>query len=144
VTTSWRGYLLDNAGWKLAALLLASLIWLTIRKAHDDPSANLAGGESRLLGPIPITVLTAAADTRTYRVRPAQTTVALRGHPEDLRALQPGVLEAYVSLLDTQDSRRVRRRVQLHLPPGLMAERIDPAEVEVEVEELRAAPAPPP
>ena len=93
---SLRHFLSHNRWQKSFALLLATLIWFTVRQGVDRNS----GPAYRTFAGVPIRVLTLASDLDQFRVSPAEVTVMLRGKPDALAQLSTRSVEAYVNLAD--------------------------------------------
>ena len=93
---SLRHFLTHHRWQKIFALLLATLIWFTVRQGVDRNS----GPAFRTFSPVPIRVLTLASDLDQFRVSPSEVTVILRGKPDVLSMLSTRSIEAYVNLSD--------------------------------------------
>jgi len=93
---SLRHFLSHNRWQKFFALLLATLIWFTVRQGVDRG----LGPAYRTVSNVPIRVLTLASDLDQFRVAPAEVTVILRGKPDTLAQHSPRTIEAYVNLAD--------------------------------------------
>ena len=93
---SLHHFLVHNRWQKLFALLLATLIWFTVRQGVDRNS----GPAYRTFTGVPIRVLTLASDLDQFRVTPAEVTVILRGKPDTLAQHSTRSVEAYVNLAD--------------------------------------------
>lgn len=93
---SLRHFLSHNRWQKLFALLLATLVWFTVRQGVDRNS----GPAYRTFVGVPIRVLTLASDLDQFRVAPSEVTVMLRGKPDSLAQLTTRSVEAYVNLAD--------------------------------------------
>lgn len=118
--------LTHNAGWKLVALLVASLIWITLNpgapRRPDAPS-------SRRFPQMPVAILTAAAGGSAFRVEPATVDVTLHGDEESLAHVRPADIQVYVNLTTMADIREPRRRVQAIAPTGMTVVEMSPPEV---------------
>lgn len=130
---SWPDILRRNLGWKLLSLLLATLVWFTVRTgSHSGFRPSDLATRQVKLDNLPITVLTTASDTTGFMVTPRAISVEVRGDPATVDRLQPGDIAVYVNLVDVAEARSLRKRVQVHVPPELKLVRIDPEFVEVE------------
>jgi len=130
----WRDLILNNLGWKLLALVLATLIWATY---SSDLMDRLRPGSLRRFSAVPVTVLTTAAGGRSYQVTPEKIEVVLRGPASLLAALQPGEVRAYVDLTGVRDTEGLRLKIEVNAPPGFTVARVVPADAYVEVASLK-------
>ncbi len=126
----WRDLLLNNLGWKLLSLILATLIWATY---SSDLMDRLRPGSLRRFSSVPVTVLTTAAGGRSYQVTPEKIEIVLRGPANLLEALQPSEVRAYVDLTGVRDTEGLRQKIEVNAPPGFSVARIVPADAYVEV-----------
>jgi hypothetical protein len=129
-----RDLILNNLGWKLLALVLATLIWATY---SSDLMDRLRPGSLRRFSAVPVTVLTTAAGGRSYQVTPEKIEVVLRGPASLLAALQPGEVRAYVDLTGVRDTEGLRLKIEVNAPPGFTVARVVPPDAYVEVASLK-------
>ncbi|MHB8520400.1 MAG: CdaR family protein [Limisphaerales bacterium] len=118
---------------KLVSLVLAALIWFTIRSGIEP--SNLV---TRQFQHIPITVMTMAADARAFKVDPNDVEVTVSGELNRLQTLGPQDIVVFVNLTDIQRTRGLVKKIEVHIPTGLSLVQVYPATVRVEP----AAPAP--
>jgi YbbR domain-containing protein len=123
----WRDYLLNRFGLKLFSVLLAALIWYTIRSSIGP--FNLTRREYRH---VPITVMTTAAETRAFRVDPSEVKVTLSGELNRLQGLKDGDIVAFVNLTDIQRTAGLVKPIEVHTPAGISVVSVDPPDVRVE------------
>ncbi len=133
-----REYLPNNFGWKLLSVVLAILIWFAIRFGIH-PEAGGTGVDTatamrttRDFEGLPITVLRAASDLRSFTVDPSEVNVKVTGEPNVLTNLKASDIEVYVNLVSIKDAPAMRKRIQVSTPPGVIATRIIPGDVFVE------------
>ena len=125
-----RALITHNFGWKVVSLALAILIWAAVRSGLQD---DLGPAGVRVFPHLPITVMTAAADERAYRVEPETADVALRAPPQVLRELRSSDLEVYVNLTAGVDGHGAHKRIQVYAPAGVTVKHVNPPDVSVEV-----------
>lgn len=124
---SWRHFLTHNRWQKFFALLLATLIWLTVRQGVD----RNAGPAYRTFTGVPIRVLTLASDLDQFRVAPAEVTVILRGKPDTLAQHSNRSVEAYVNLADAPAG--TGRQASVHVnAEGAEVVSVSPRDVSIE------------
>jgi YbbR domain-containing protein len=132
-----RDYITNNFWWKLLSLLLAALTWLTIKTAFERDQTlqeTPVITESRRNFPaIPITLLTAAGNTKVYRVDPTSVSVELGGTLVGLSKLQERDIHVYVDVSDAGDEKRFRRSIQIRVPDGLEVSRLIPVRASIEL-----------
>lgn len=125
----WRDLILNNAGWKVLSLILATLIWATY---SSDLMERLRPGGLRRFSGVPVTVLTTAADRRSYRVTPDKVEILLRGAANLLEVVQTGDMQAYVDLTSVRDTEGLRQKIAVNPPPGFSVARVIPSDAWVE------------
>lgn len=124
---SLHHFLAYNRWQKLFALLLATLIWFTVRQGVD----RNPGPAYRTFTGVPIRVLTLASDLDQFRVTPAEVTVILRGKPDALAQHSTRSVEAYVNLADRAGSPGSKVGVHVHAE-GAEVVSISPRDVAIE------------
>lgn len=134
---AWPRLITHNLGWKLASLCFATLVWFTI---HYGVQNRFKPGARRTFSNVPITVMTTANETRTFRVEPDAVQLVVRGEGTFLRDLRPSDVTAFVDLTGVTEAKALRKRIQVHTPPGVALVWVAPREVAVE--SLPLAPAP--
>ena len=129
-----REFIRRNFWQKLWSLVLATRIWLTVR--FGDPgfgfSQFFGGDVTRSFQGVPVSVLTEAADTGRFRASPSAVDVVVRGPRSRLRDLRGRDIDAYVNLLDPQESQLSRARVRVRVPDGLRIDSLSPSNVLIE------------
>lgn len=125
---------------KLVSLALAVMIWSAVAARGPADDRNGAGlfstvinRESKTLTAVPITVLTAAEDSRGYLVTPAVVNVTISGETDAVRGVLIDEVEAYVNLTDLVDASGLRKQIRVRIPGGIRLEKMDPPTVEVTI-----------
>ena len=129
---SVRERILNNFGWKVMSLLAATLTWLTIHSAKG-PAGNTVLPAGRITLTLPVSIATAAGETRSFRITPGMVTVTLGGDPELVGQLKTGDVDAFVNLTDAVSAGRLHKTVRVRPPAGLNIIRIEPGDVDVEI-----------
>ena len=136
-----RSLITHNPWQKFFSLLLAGLIWFTVRYGIGQDSRNdESNGNLRTFKGLPITVLMTASDLGRYQVAPASVTVTLKGDPVPLDRLQSSELEVYVNLIDHSPV-HMTRRIHVNVPPGVQIADLQPREVLIERQGIAPGPA---
>lgn len=148
-----REFLLNNFLWKLTALMLAVIVWLSMQSGtptSQPPSIatriNPASAIStRDIVSHPITIRKPAADSREFRLDPLQVSLTLSGDLEKLKALQGRDVEASVDLsLVRTGSSPTNLAVKVSLPgTGITLDKVQPETIRVEITK-EATPISPP
>ena len=125
-----------DLGWKFFSLLLAVVIYFTVRTISvDSPNGvnPLGDWQARTLTNQPVFVVASAADVREYRVQPEQVNVEISARPEVLAALQEKDIHVTVDLTEVESARNLRQRVEVSAPPGVTVLRVTPNDVSIVV-----------
>ncbi|HYV27687.1 MAG TPA: CdaR family protein [Candidatus Eisenbacteria bacterium] len=121
---------------KMFSLALATLIWFTvkfaIRNEMNVARTALAPTTQRVFEKLPITVMTAAGESRGFKVEPESVKVVVSGEAVALQILKERDIEVYVNLTDVQDAKGLRKRIEVYTPPGVGLVRVVPPDVSVE------------
>ena len=130
-----RDWFIKDLGWKLFSIVLAVAIWLTVYKIRSESEIpGAAGGQGTLtFGNVPVLIVSAAADVRDFRVKPAVVAVTVSGSPDDIARLQVSQVRAFVDLTDIEAAHKLQRRVDVSMPSGLTLVSVEPSEVDVVV-----------
>jgi YbbR domain-containing protein len=129
--------LVHNLAWKIAAIFLATLVWIVVR---GGAQTRLKPSAQRPFAQQPVAVMTAADDSRRFRVDPEVVAVRVAGPREEVRQLQPEEVRAFVDLTAVSEARQTHKRVQAFVPAGFTVTSIAPSEVSVQ--ELLPPPSP--
>lgn len=87
-----RSYFLDHLWLKLFSLILATLLWLTIRSNLDQDTREV----TRRFDNVAVALLSDTAERRTFALDPAQVSVTVKGPKAVIDGL--GDIHAYVEL----------------------------------------------
>lgn len=128
-----RDYIFDKFGWKVTSLVIALLIWMAIDSNNPELRRTRNTVVSLLPLRLPVTILKAATDDRSYRVSPGTVEVILGGNAGLLEKIQESDVEVFVNLKDVVEARRLRRKVQVYPPSDVSVVRVTPSELSVEV-----------
>jgi YbbR domain-containing protein len=128
-----RDYVLDKFGWKVTSLVIALLIWMAIDSNNPDLRRARNTVVSLLPLRLPITIMKAATDDRSYRVSPGTVEVILGGNAGRLEKIRESDVEVFVNLKDVLETKRLRRKVQVYPPSDVSVVRVTPSDVSVEV-----------
>lgn len=124
-----------ESGWKILSVALAVAIWLTVHhtiKADAWKRASpMDGLTTRTFQTVPVLVVSAAADVREFKVKPAAIQVTVSGKAEAFTALDATQIRVFVDLTGIKGARGLRKHVDVSTPPGLALVSAEPAEVEV-------------
>lgn len=131
---AFHDLIIKNFWQKLVALLLASLIWFTIYSVQHDVQFGRfsAHQQIRTFYRHPITVMKTAADTYGYRVMPSEVDVTLKGPAELINSLTEKDIEVYINLTDVVDAERLKKKVLVFPPEGVVVVEIKPQFVIIE------------
>ena len=120
--------------WKLASLLIATVIWGAVdnvTRSRTAPVANpLSPRVERTFTRLPVLVVSSAADVRECKVQPEYVSVTIRGAAEIMAQVTEREIEVRVDLADIESARNLRKRVIVSTPPGVTFLSVEPAEVE--------------
>ena|SRR5947207_2125279 len=116
---------------KLFSFVLAVLIWFTVHFASQKDISPLGpAAQERRFPNLPVMVMFAAEDVRTYKVKPSEVDVIIQGDPKILKDLQSRDIRVVVDLTGIEAA-HLRKRVEVSPPPGITHTRVTPQEVEV-------------
>jgi hypothetical protein len=137
--------LTHNAGWKLLAVALASIIWMAANYSleHGGFAAERQGSSRITLSHLPITIMTGANEPRHFVVDPSEVRLAVRGDRALLEALRPSDISVFVNLTGITEAREFRKRIEVHTPPGVALVWVIPTEVNVRTDLSLTRPRPP-
>ncbi|MFO1496803.1 MAG: hypothetical protein U1G07_00145 [Verrucomicrobiota bacterium] len=117
--------LLNNFRWKLTALLLALLLWFVIKFAIYK---EITGGRPQVLRHLPVMLLKAPDDARTFRIEPLYVDVIVQSTKE----LSGEDLEVFLDLTKIPDVASTFKPVQVRAAEATRIIRTDPTFVMVE------------
>ena len=120
---------------KVAALLLAIIIWSMINDAiTDSPGIVSLPEERRVLKKVPVLVLGKAALQGDVVLKPTTVDVTVKGSPDQVRHILPSQITLYVDMTTLTGKDKYRQKVQYAINAwGVQVDRIAPPTVEVEL-----------
>ena len=131
-----RDLFIKDVGWKLFSLVLATVIWFTVRPVSREPAKPgnpLAVLVPRTFTNLPVVVMSSAADVRAFKVKPDAVRVTVSGRREIVDALVEQDIRVRVDLTGIESARGLQARVTVAVPPGVTFIAARPAEVDVVV-----------
>lgn len=129
-----RDFLTKDLGWKLFSVLLALVIWLSVRTISRDrfiPARSAASWATHTFDQLPVVPFSAAADVREFKVKPGAVLVVVGGPAADMVKLQRSEIRPVVDLTGIETADSLKQRVDVFAPPGMTVVRVVPPEVDV-------------
>jgi len=129
-----RDWFIKDLGWKLFSVVLAVAVWLAVYKILGETGGSTEpaiGDKQTTYDDMPVLVVSAASDVRDFRVKPDAVTVTVSGAPNVMAILQANQIRAVVDLTGIESAKKLRRRVDVSLPPGVKLVSVNPSNVEV-------------
>jgi YbbR domain-containing protein len=121
-----RDLITKDVGWKLASVALAVVIWVTVYKYRQGTSDSGTPRENTY-GDLPVTVFSAAADTRAFRIAPDTVSVKVKGADDVMNVLQGNQIHPYLDLTGIESAKDFRLPVNVALPKGVTLVDVDPS-----------------
>ena len=128
----WRDFILNNIWWKITALFLAVVVWVTFHSS-DELQSLVSLTSSRSFVRHPVTVMEAANDVRNFRLAPDEVDITVSGEVSLIRSLAGSDLHAFVDLTRIKTNKVNSAEVQVYRPRGVRLERVVPDEVRLEL-----------
>ena len=128
----WRDFILNNIWWKITALFLAVVVWVTFHSS-DELESLVSLTSSRSFVRHPVTVMEAANDVRNFRLAPDEVDITVSGEVSLIRSLAGSDLHAFVDLTRIKTNKVNSAEVQVYRPRGVRLERVVPDEVRLEL-----------
>ena len=100
---AWRDLVQHNFWWKLTAVILATLIWLTVDKGERGRNADKSGEAARRFEHVPIQLLTEPGIAGTYSTVPKTVSFVAKGPSGVLELLSPEDFTVYTRVLAKSD-----------------------------------------
>ena len=88
---------------------------------------------SQIIENIPVRILSAAADHRTFTVQPQQIHITVQGLQQKIQQMKRADIFAYVSCTELDENTGYDLPVKVDLPAGLQLVKADPAVVRIEI-----------
>jgi YbbR domain-containing protein len=119
---------------KVFSFALAVLIWFTVteiqKEASPLPRLSL-NSEVRTFSNLPVVVMSAAEDVRSFKVYPSEVEVTVQGDARILKNLSSKDIRVLVDLTGIDATGGLRKRIEVSTPSGVTHVRVEPQEVEV-------------
>ena len=133
-----RDLFFRNFWWKLASVVLATLIWFnwfdvysTVR-FRGDQSVSLKL-DIRTLKDLPVVPIATDSSVKHLKTTPPLVTLRLEGEWDSLIAIDPGKVHVWVFVTDPARAAGTTLPVEVSgLPPGISVLSIDPDKVAIE------------
>jgi len=108
-------------------------IWLSVSRASETSSAQLASLPSNTYGNVTVLAISASSDVHQAQIAPATVKVTIRGAQETLNRLEEGQIHAFINLTGFASAENLARDVEVALPPGITLDKVDPPQVTVTI-----------
>jgi len=125
-----------DLGWKVFSLVLAAVIWFTVRPVGRDAARTgnpLVGSVPRSFTNLPVVIMSSAADVRAFHVNPDVVSVKVSGSSDVVAALTERDIRVTVDLTEIESARGLQARVVVAVPPGVTFIKATPPQVDVVV-----------
>jgi YbbR domain-containing protein len=131
-----RNLLLDNLGLKLFALVLATLIWLSIQikidKAIQPPTSPIGAVSERVFKRHAVSVLSDAANKAAFKLDPSEVSITVKGNITVVENLRADDIQAFVDLTELPPNLDSVSKVVVHTPPDVVLVQVVPPNVRVQ------------
>jgi YbbR domain-containing protein len=124
-------WLTKDFHWKAFSLLMAIGIWLSVSRASETSSSQIANLPSNTYGNVPVLAISANSDAHQAQIAPATVSVTLSGTRETLNRLEESQIHAFINLTGFSSADNLARDVEVALPPGITLDNVDPPQVKV-------------
>jgi len=130
-----RDWIIKDFTWKLLSLILAVVLWFTIHDVRETPEAVVpfATVNTLTFTNLPVFAVSSSADVHNAQIIPSVIAVKVSGPSDIMAGLQRSQVHAVVNLTGIDVARRLRRNVDVSLPPGVALGAVDPPEVSVTI-----------
>jgi YbbR domain-containing protein len=119
---------------KVFSFALAVLIWFTVTEIQKEASPLprfTMNSEVRTFSNLPVVVMSAAEDVRSFKVYPSEVEVTVQGDARILKNVLSKDIRVIVDLTGVEGSGGLRKRIEVSTPSGVTHVRVEPQEVEV-------------
>jgi len=131
-----RNLLLDNLWLKVFALVLATLIWLSIQikinKAIQPPTSPLSTASERVFQRHVLSILTEAKATNAFKLEPREVSITVKGSLAVVENLRADDIQAFVDLTQQPPELDSINKVAVHTPPEVALVKVVPPNVRVQ------------
>lgn len=129
---AWRDLVQHNFWWKLTAIILASLIWLTVDKGERGRNANKSGDAARRFERVPVQLLTEPGFANAISISSKTVNLVARGQSDVLEHLSSEDFAVYARINGRSDKTNGRSLLRVDAPDGIRVEEIVPWEITFE------------
>lgn len=129
---AWRDLVQHNFWWKLTAIILASLIWLTVDKGERGRNADKPGDAARRFERVPVQLLTEPGFANAISISPKTVSLVVRGKSDMLELLSAEDFAVYARLNGRSDQTNGRTPLRVNAPDGIHVDEIIPSEITFE------------
>ena len=129
-----REIVTKDLGWKTFSVILAIIIWLTVKSVSTEAPTGvdpLSTWATRPFTNLPVLVVSAAADVREFKVSPETVDVRVSARPETIAGVSERDIHVTVDLTDIAAARGLRKRVDVSTPTGVTVVSVTPSEVDI-------------
>jgi YbbR domain-containing protein len=131
-----RNLLLDNLWLKLFALVLATLIWISIQikinKAIQPPTSPMGAVSERVFDRHAVSVLTDAENKAAFKLDPSEVSITVKGNITVVETLLADDIQAFVDLTQPPPGPDFINKVAVHTPPDVVLVQVVPPNVRVQ------------
>lgn len=135
-----RDLVLNNFRWKLAAVILATLVWFIIQFAigegFNPTQTALPDYRTYTFVRQPVMVLGNPGDTQYVRLTPSNVDVVVRSTGSALNKLTENDIRAFVTLADVPEGLQATKEVLVYVPEGVEVYRVDVEPPAIKVEKI--------
>jgi hypothetical protein len=131
-----RDWVTKDFGWKLASLLVATVIWHIVHTGiGEEPVIEnpLAVVNSMTFTNLPVLTVAPADSLREFKINPNTVTVTISGSGQALDGLQQGEIHPIVNLTGIMAADNMSKHVNVYTPSGVTLVSVDPPEVSVTI-----------
>jgi YbbR domain-containing protein len=124
-------FITKDFGWKMAAVVLAVVIWVVIFKYNGGAFESNATPPQNTYGDLPVAVFSSMGDSRAYKIAPAKVSVTVGGAAAAMNNLQGSEIQPFVDVTGKESAGSFRATVNVSLPKGVTLVNVDPSWVGV-------------
>jgi len=122
-----------DIGWKLASLILAVIIWVTVFE-YSGGAFERGMHRQNTYSDLPVSIFSSTSDARSFHIKPDTVTIKVSGPADVMATLQGAQIHPFVDITGNESARSFRRPVNVSLPQGVTLDDADPSWVGVESE----------